>query len=272
MRELFAFIEKHSFILLFLILQIVSFIFIVNFNEPQKSRFGVVSNAFQGRIYSLTQKVTRYFYLDVANQRLANENAKLYKNQEYSKFDHTINITHVNDAENNQQYEYIPAKVLNNSTNKIQNYITINKGWKHGIEKNMSVICPSGIVGVVVRTSKNFSLIMTVLNSNFRVSTKFKNSGFYGSLTWNGKDYKIATLEEIPLHVIINVGDTLVTNTYSNLFPSEIMVGTIESFYQNNNFFSADVRLSTDFKRIDYVYVVKDLYKKERENLENIHQ
>lgn len=269
MRELFAFIEKHSFILLFLLLQIVSFIIVINFNEPQRSRFGVVSNAFQGRLYSITQKVTRYFYLDIANQRLIEENAKLYEQQEYSKYDDVVNVTHVNDEENQQQYEYIPAKVLHNSINKPHNYITINKGWKHGIEKNMAVICPSGIVGVVVRTSKNFSLIMTVLNPDFRVSTKFKDSGFYGSLAWNGKNYKIATLEEIPLHVIINVGDTLVTNSYSNLFPSEIMVGTIESFYQDNNFFSADVRLSTDFKRVDYVYVVKDLYKKERELLES---
>lgn len=269
MRELFAFIEKHSFILLFFVLQIVSFIFIVNFNEPQKSRFGVVSNAFQGRIHSVTQKITRYFYLDFANHRLVEENARLYADQDYSKFDHSINAVKVVDTVFSQQYEYIPAKVLNNSTNKTHNYITINKGWKHGIAKNMSVICPSGIVGIVVRTSKNFSLIMTVLNPQFKVSTKFKRTGYYGSLTWDGHDYKIATLEEIPLHVIINEGDTLVTNSYSNLFPSEIMVGTIESFYQKDNFFSANVLLSTDFKRIDYVYVVKDLYKTERENLES---
>ncbi len=269
MKELFAFIEKHSFILLFVLLQIVSFIFIVNFNEPQKSRFGVVSNAFQGRLNSFNQKVTRYFYLDFANKRLVEENARLYANQEFSKFDHSITTSKVVDTVYDQQYEYIAAKVLNNSTNKINNYITLNKGWKHGISKNMSVICPSGIVGVVVRTSKNFSLVMTVLNTHFKVSTKFKNSGFYGSLTWDGKDYKIATLEEIPLHVMVNIGDTLVTNSYSNLFPSEIMVGTIESFYQNDNFFSANVLLSTDFKRIDYVYVVRDLYKNERESIES---
>ncbi|MCQ2958977.1 MAG: rod shape-determining protein MreC [Bacteroidales bacterium] len=269
MRDLFAFIGKHSFILLFFVLQIVSFILIINFNEPQKTRMGVVSNAFQGRIYSVTQKITRYFWLDFANQRLVAENAKLYENQGFSKFDHSINVSRVTDTAYSQQYEYIPAKVLNNSSNKPNNFITINKGWKHGIAKNMSVICPSGIVGIVVRTSKNFSLIMTVLNSQFRVSTKFKNSGYYGSLLWNGENYKIATLEEIPLHVIINVGDTLVTNSYSNLFPSGIMVGTIESFYQKDNFFSANVLLSTDFKRIDYVYVVKDLYKEEREILEN---
>ena len=269
MRNLFAFIEKHSYLLLFLLLQIISFLFIINFNEPQKGRFGVVSTAFQGRIHTVTQTINKYFFLEFANQRLVEENARLYSNQVYSKFDQSINSSTVVDTVFDQQYEYISARVLNNSANKLQNYITINKGWKHGIQKNMSVICPSGIVGIVVRTSKNFSLIMTVLNSQFKVSTKFKNSGFYGSLTWNGKDYKIATLEEIPLHAIINVGDTLVTNSYSNLFPSEIRVGTVESFYQADNFFSADVLLSTDFKRIDYVYVVRDLYKAERNNLES---
>ena len=270
MKDLFAFIGKHSFILLFIVLQIVSFVLIVSFNEPQKSRFGAVSNAFQGRIYSISEKVTQYFYLRYANQRLAEENARLYEDQDFSKFDHSISVTSVDDAENEQQYEYIAAKVLNNSTNKTKNYITINKGWKHGIQKNMSVICPTGIVGIVVKTSKNFSLIMTVLHPQFRLSAKFKKSGFYGSLMWKGEDCKIATLEEIPLHAIFNVGDTLVTNSYSNLFPSGIMVGTIESYYQNDNFFSANVLLSTDFKRIDYVYVIKDLFKDEREKLETI--
>lgn len=269
MRNLFAFIEKHGYVLLFILLQIVSFTLIVNFNEPQKNRFGVVSTAFQGRVYAIIQKVNKYFFLEFANRRLVEENARLYSNQVYSKFDQSINFYTVVDTVYDQQYEYISAKVLNNSANKLQNYITINKGWKHGIQKNMAVICPSGIVGVVVRSSKNFSLIMTVLNSQFKVSTKFKKSGFYGSLTWSGKDYKIATLEEIPLHAIINVGDTLVTNSYSNLFPSDIIVGTVESFYQTDNFFSADVLLSTDFKRIDYVYVVRDLYKAERNNIES---
>ncbi|MCQ2606165.1 MAG: rod shape-determining protein MreC [Bacteroidales bacterium] len=268
MRNLFAFIGKYSFILLFILLQIVSITLIVNFNEPQKSRFGALSNAFQGRIYSISEGITKYFYLRFANQRLVEENGRLYANQEFSKYNNSFTATKVVDTAYQQQYEYIAAKVLNNSVNKPKNFITINKGWRQGIRKDMAVICPMGIVGVVVRTSQNFSLIMTVLNPQFRVSTKLKKSGFYGSLTWDGQDYKTAILEEIPLHAIINVGDTLVTNSYSNLFPSEILVGTVESYYQNDNFFSAEVRLSTDFKRIDYVYVVKDLFKEERERLE----
>lgn len=270
MKNLFAFIEKHSFLLLFFLLQIVSFVLIVSFNEPQKSHFGAVSNAFRGRVYAVTQKITHYFYLDLANQRLVQENARLYGEQDYSVFNHEIASTVVTDKTNEQQYEYIAAKVMNNSVNKLSNYITLDKGRRHGIQKNMAVICPTGIVGVVVQVSQNYSLVMSVLNPKFRVSAKFKKSGFYGSLTWNGHDYQIATLEEIPLHAIIKIGDTLVTNSYSNIFPSEIMVGTVESFFQNDNFFSANIQLSTDFKRIDYVYVVKDLFKKERQNLESL--
>ena len=178
MRNLFAFIEKHSFLLLFLLLQIVSFVFIVSFNEPQKSQFGVVSNAFRGRLHKINQSVTRYFYLEKANQRLVEENARLYADQEFSQKSNAIFPTKVVNPENSQQYEYFPARVLNNTINKVDNYITIDKGWKHGVEKNMAVICPSGIVGVVVRVSKNFSMVMTVLSPKFRVSAKFKNSDF----------------------------------------------------------------------------------------------
>lgn len=268
MKNLFAFIEKHSFILLFIVLQIVSIAFIVNFNEPQKTHFAVVSNAFRGRIHQITQSATKYFYLREINERLVAENARLYENQNSSLLDGNIIPTKVVDSNSEQQFEYFPAKVLNNSVNMVQNFITIDKGWKHGVENNMAVICPTGIVGIVVRVSKHFSTVMTVLNQQFKVSAKFRSSGFYGSLSWNGKDYQIVSVDEIPLHAVINEGDTIVTNNYSNLFPSDIVIGTVESYYQNGNFFTANVLLSTDFKRIEYVYLVKDLFKKERENIE----
>lgn len=270
MKNLFAFIEKHSFLLLFIVLQIVSIVFIVNFNEPQKTHFGAVSNAFRGRIHQATEVATQYFYLREINERLVEENARLYGNQKASLLDGNIIPSRVVDLNCEQQFEYFPAKVLNNSVNKVQNFITIDKGWEQGVQKNMAVICPTGIVGIVVRVSKHFSTVMTVLNQQFKVSAKFKDSGFYGSLSWNGKDYQIVSIDEIPLHAVINEGDTVVTNNYSNLFPSDITIGTVESYYQNGNFFTANVLLSTDFKRIEYVYLVKDLFKKERENIEKV--
>ena len=113
MKELFAFIEKHSFILLFIVLQIISFILIVNFNEPQKSRYGAVSNAFQGKIYSVTHKITQYFYLEFANRRLVEENAKLYENQEFSQYDNAINATVVEDKEFEQERQGFIRKNMN---------------------------------------------------------------------------------------------------------------------------------------------------------------
>jgi len=201
MRNLFIFIGKNHFILLFLILEIFSISLIVKNNEPQHTNYISTSNEVFAKVFSVNQAIGKYFYLSQINNELAEENAILHKNQFYSKIDKSIVSGSVTDTVTDQQYEYIVAKVINNSTNRIQNYITLNKGSRQGIEANMAVICPKGIVGIVTQVSQNFSTVMSVLHSQYRVSATFKRNTFFGSILWNGKDYQIASLTEIPFHV-----------------------------------------------------------------------
>ncbi|MDR2963104.1 MAG: rod shape-determining protein MreC [Bacteroidales bacterium] len=277
MRTLFAFLIKYHVVLLFLLLQSVCVVLIVRNNEPQRSNFISSSNAVFARVFSVNQAVSQYFNLVQINNDLAEQNAELLKNQLYSKMN--LDIESGSDTlpaeipgNLQQQYQYIVAKVINNSTNKANNYLTINKGWRHGIEPDMAVISANGIVGIVTNVSQNFSTVMSVLHARYRVSAKFKNNNYFGSLYWQGKNYQIASLTEIPFHVKFEVGDTLVTNEFSNIYPGNIMIGTIESFNttDNDNFYGIEVRLATDFKNLEYVYVVNNLFKKERENLESL--
>lgn len=270
MRNLVIFIVKQHVILLFLLLQIVCISLIVSFNEPQKSHFISSSNEIFARVFSVNQAISQYFNLASVNEDLAQENARLLQNQSFSKIDTTVIHKTVHDTISLVQYEYTVARVINNSIHRTHNYLTLNRGRKHGIEPNMAVISSTGIVGVVTNVSDNFSTVMSVLHAQYKVSAKFKNTNYFGSLYWNGKDYIIATLAEIPFHVKFAIGDTLLTNEFSNIYPPNIMIGTVKSFNKTDydNFYSIQVQLSTEFKNLEYVYVVKNLYKQEREKLE----
>lgn len=274
MRNLALFIVKHHFLLLFLVLQGFCISLIVQNNEPQKSNFISTSNEIFAKIFSVNQAVTEYFNLASINATLAEENARLYKNQLFSKLDKSIKDSTITDTVLEQQYEYIVARVVNNSTHRLHNYITLNKGWRQGIEPNMAVICSKGIVGIVTNVSQNYSTVMSVLHAQYKISAKFKKTNFFGSLEWDGRDYQIANLTEIPFHVKFKKGDTLVTNEFSNVYPGNIMIGTVQDFNKtdNDNFYAIDVKLSTDFKQLEYVYVVKNLFKKEKESLEALSQ
>lgn len=277
MRTLFAFIVKYHVVLLFVVLQILCVVLIVRNNEPQRNNFISSSNAVFARVFSVNQAVSQYFNLVQINNDLAEQNAELLKNQIYSKIDRSVEIHNEElpseiSGNLDQQYEYVVAKVINNSTNKPNNYLTLNKGWRQGIAPNMAVISANGIVGIITNVSQNFSTVMSVLHAQYKVSAKFKNSNYFGSLYWKGENYQTASLTEIPFHVKFDIGDTLVTNEFSDIYPGNIMIGTVKSFNttDSDNFYGIDVQLATDFKKLEYVFVVNNLFKKERENLETL--
>ena len=150
------------------------------------------------------------------------------------------------------------------------NYLTLNKGEKDGIQNDMAVITSTGIVGQVKDVSDNFCTVMSVLHSKVTISSKIKKDGSYGPLTWDGVDFRYATLTDIPTHVRLAKGDTIVTTAFSRTFPENILIGTVESFERPSGkyFYTIKVKLSTDFKKLTYVYIVKNIHKAEQEELE----
>jgi rod shape-determining protein MreC len=198
------------------------------------------------------------------------ENIRL-KNQLRTSFLYQGSITStVRDTLYRQQYTFLEAEVVNNSTNKQNNYITINKGRKQGIKEEMGVISPLGVVGVVKSVSANFSTVISVLNQNQnQISVKFQKNDYFGNLVWEGKNHRYATMKEILHHVPVAVGDTIVTSGLSAIFPKGIMVGTVEDFeVKGGNFYEIKVKLANDFKQLTVVYVIKNYFKEEQLNLE----
>ena len=271
MRSLFRFLARNYFLMMFLALEAISFVLIVSFNNYQRVTFFNSSNDITGTIYERFSNLDDYFSLSRTNARLAAENASLRKQLQFrimNQINYPINRPDTVDA---PAYVFTSAKVISNSTNKQFNYITLNKGSRQGIKQDMGIINSEGIVGVITNVSPNYSTGLSMLNKRFAISAKITKNNYSGSLVWDGEHYNTADLKEIPFHVIVNVGDSVVTSSNSGIFPEGIMIGTITKYdvESGTNFYNIKVELSTNFKTLKYVEVIQNTKRAELMKLES---
>ncbi|WP_320914853.1 rod shape-determining protein MreC [Butyricimonas paravirosa] len=271
MKEIIKLILKYHFTIIFILLEIVSFSLIIRHNEYQRAIFSENASTLFGNVSSTITSIKDYFRLKEMNESLANENI-LLKNrlEEYELLrDTIIHGTVVQDSI--PVYEYIGAKQVNATYNRTKNYITLNRGRKNGLQKEMAVCTPEGIVGLIQDLSDHFAVVIPLINVDSRISAKIKKNNYYGSLQWDGNDYAYSYLNDIPYHVEVNAGDTIVTSGLSKIFPEGIVVGYVESVDKETaNFLKIKVKLAVDFKRINHVYVVLNNKKNEQTSLEAI--
>ncbi|WP_163718384.1 rod shape-determining protein MreC [Mangrovibacterium lignilyticum] len=276
MRSLLRFLARNYFFLLFLLLEAVSISLTVNYNNFQRVKFFNSSNSFTASIYEQFNAITSFFSLQQTNAELAEENSRLRTQLEHYKQTFLPNDSIAPVAETADttlsQYDFIPAKVVNNSFTKQYNYITINKGSNDGIKIDMGIIGPGGVVGIVTSVSKHYSTGPTILNKRWSVSAKIQHSNYFGTLAWNGLDPKYARLNEIPFHVKMEIGDTIVTSGYSDVFPEGIPIGVIEEFdhASGRNFFDISVKLLTNFANLSYVEIAKNNHLEELIDLQKL--
>lgn len=271
MRGLFRFLLRNYFLMMFLALEAISLVLIISFNNYQRVTFINSSNNFAGNIYERFSTLDDYFSLGSTNRKLASENAALKKKLQslmMSQEKYPVNRPDTVDA---PAYYFTSAKVISNSVNRQFNYITLNKGSRQGIKPDMGIINSEGVVGVITNVSQNYSTGLSLLNKRLSIPAKITKNNYFGALVWDGEHYNTADLKEIPFHIIVNVGDTVVTSGYSNIFPEGIMIGTIKQFdvESGTNFYNIKVELSTDFKTLKYVEVVKNTRREEQIKLES---
>ncbi len=149
-------------------------------------------------------------------------------------------------------FHFISAKVINNSVNKQYNYITLNKGRKDGIKPDQGIVNSDGVVGIITNVSESFSVGFSVLNKRWGVSAKHKKSGTFGPISWDGHDYQYANLKGIPFHVELAIGDTIVTSSYSSVFPEGVFIGTVSEFEEpsGENYYNIIIKLAVNFKAL----------------------
>ncbi|MBO9702290.1 MAG: rod shape-determining protein MreC [Sporocytophaga sp.] len=271
MHRLFHFLYQYKAFLFFLILEAICVWLIIRNNSYQSASYFNTSNYVVGEILETSNNVTEYFNLKDVNTQLAGENARLKRllTKEYQKKDFII--SNKSEFLKANQYNYIPAKVVNNSTSRFTNYITIDKGSLDGIKPGMGVIAQDGIVGKVKSCTENFSTIISLLHEKWSVSAKISDGEIDGIVKWQGMDPAIADLQYVGRHHHFKIGDSVVTSGYNTLFPPGALIGRIQDFKidQGKPFYKINVKLATDFTTLKYVYVIENYLKAEKDSLEN---
>lgn len=276
MRNIFLFIRRYFNFLFFLVLQIIALSFLFRYNKFHEAAFMGVANELTGRVSSKYSNVEYYFHLKKTNESLAAENERLLNSlksnfQSPDSSQRTVIDTVKTDSISSiRRYLYMSARVVNNSVSLQNNYITIHRGDKQGVKKDMGVVSANGIVGVVVNTSDNFSVVMTMLNRQSGVSAKLLNSREIGKVQWDGENPERVTLINISKSAKVNKGDSVITSGYSLSFPPNILVGTIAEVVddKSSNFYTLMIKPSTNFYNVEYVNVVENLQRDEQKKLE----
>ncbi len=270
MRNLLIFISKYNAFFLFVIFEVTSIVVFIKYNNFQKATFISSSNEAIGNVYLKVDQLTDYLKLTNINDSLSRENARLRNQLKSSFYVDSSTVKTVTDTIFKQQYTYISARVINNSFNRRNNYLTINRGSNAGITKGMGVICSTGVVGIVTFTGPNLSTVQSLLHENTRISAMLTDSNNVGSLIWdNNLDPTKAMLINIMKQVKIKRGTPVVTSGYS-LFPAGTMLGHINKLdaKDSSNGTGIEVNLSVNFSNLQYVYVVTNKMAQEQGALE----
>ena len=276
MRTLFNFLVKHNDWFLLLLLEGISLVLMVRFNNYQGAAFFTSAGSVAGNVYSTFMDANRYFHLKKENDGLVAQNLALtrevselqeqlaeYRNSEMLSTSPIV-------ANISSGYRFLTANVINNSLNKVNNFITLNKGTDDGVCAEMGVFNSDGIVGVVYLASPSRSLVIPLLNSKSNISCRVKGSDSFCSLSWDGGDPRYSTLVDLPRYAQFETGDTVITSGFSSIFPGGLPVGIVENIEDSADgmFYTVRVKLFADFSRLTTVFLVGNDGHEEQKKLE----
>lgn len=275
MRNLLNFLMKYNYWFLFLLLEVASFVLLFRFNRYQQSVYLTSANGVTGAIYGVAGSVSSYFHLKTVNADLLERNVWLERKVEVLEkafAEQGPDSVMLHSLENlvSAKYEVYRATVIKNSLNRVDNYLTLDKGSVDSIRPEMGVVDANGVVGIVYKTSPHYSLVISLLNSKSNLSCKISGSGYFGYLHWEGTDAQYAYLRDLPRHAEFSVGDTVVTSGYSAVFPEGVMVGTVDEMTDSHDGLSyrVKVKLATDFGKVTQVCVISRAGQEEQKSLE----
>lgn len=269
MESLFKFFYRYRALTLFLVLEIFCGWMVVSFNTYQGSSFFNSSNVFTGSVLKVTDNIKYYFKLRTINKDLAEENTQLRRQLQEARQRVTLADEKTSDTAKIYQYSFVTAKVINNSTNKLSNYFTLDKGTEDGVRPGMGVLSTTGgVAGRVKACSRHYSTVLSILNEKWPLSAKIKRGNVDGIVEWKGGNATEAELTHVGKHHKVFEGDTVVTSGYSSIFPYGIMIGRIKSVVDDGEKYNIKVSLATDYTAMSYIYVVTNKMKAERDSLE----
>jgi len=275
MRNIFLFIGRFSNLFFFLLLQAVALTMLFRYNKFHEAAYMNVANEVTGKVFLRYNGIETYFSLKKQNDKLREQNASLLNllKVDFSAPDSALQVItdtiRVDSIEQYRKFLFMPAKVIGNSVDAQNNYLTLHRGYNQGVEVNMAVVGPEGVIGKVINVSPNMSVVMSLLHRKNSVVALLKKGSGFGEVVWDGKDPRYVTLTKIPRTIKINKGDTVVTSPYSDIFPAGQTVGYVDEVVEekSTSMYSLKVKTATNFYSVQHAYVVKNLQKAEMDSL-----
>ena len=259
-------------------LEVICFVLLFSYNNFQGSVYFSTANEVTARLLNGKDRVTSYLGLVEKNRVLAEQNAQLLQRiTELEMFKAQHHLDSLSEAEvvkrvHRVGYHISPAQIIDKSVNKMDNYLTIDRGTADGVAPDMGVMGVDGVVGVVYKCTEYYSLVMPLLNSNSSISCKVLGSNDFGYLQWHGNDPRYAVLHDLPRYSAVELGDTIVTSGNSSFFPEGVMVGTVEEAYPSTDglYVRLKVQLSTQFTNLEHVFVMRKMDADEWQELQRL--
>ena len=264
MQQIISFFIRNKNFLLFAVLFLVSVSLTIRSHNYHKGKFVTSANFLAGGIFGFKTTITDYFDLEKQNEMLTEENRQLRLQLANQNEEAVWNMG------TDSLYKILSARVINNSYHKSKNHLTINKGSADGLKIDMGVISPQGVVGIVDGLSDHYATVQSVLNTNSQIIGAFKKSDHFGTIKWNTQNPNIVQLLEIPRLAPVALGDTIVTNQRSTIFPQGLPIGVVSQFDRDpeQDYYQIDVRLFTDMTAVKHVYLIENTQAKEIQQLE----
>ncbi|MGX1024534.1 rod shape-determining protein MreC [Psychroflexus sp. MBR-150] len=252
MQQIIKFFIRNKVGILFVVLFVISIQLTIQSHTYHKSKWISSTNIFSAFLLDVRYNFTKYFELDIENEKLQLEN--IYLKQRLYNIKLAENDTVFLDS----LYIFKPCQVISNSYSKVDNYVLINKGLSDGVDVNYAISLPNGILGIVEKSTKNYSRVISILNTNLSINAKLKGSNHFGSLQWDGSNPNTIYLQDLPRSASFNVGDTIVTGSNSLIFPENIPIGLIKDYELNENigYYKIEVNLFEDMTNINHAYVI----------------
>lgn len=247
--------KQFKTLIVFLLLEAIAVWLLVSFNVYQNSHFFQATTAIRSNFFNTFSVAKDYFNLSAENRRLVNENTLLIE-----KLNNYRNLSFDTNQEISGQYHYIPAKVSYNSIGLPDNYLVVDQGKKNGVQPEMAVISPNGLVGIVYAVSNDYALVMPTINTSFSCLVAVQDQTLSANTSWDGSDYRYIDVKGVPLHLTIAKGDSIFTNRNSTLYPDHELIGTVVAIEKEDlgKSFALKVQLATDFSTLRNVYIIEN--------------
>jgi rod shape-determining protein MreC len=271
MRKLFDFFRRFQIFLLFAALQFVALSTYFTYSTFPNSQYLTTANTVGGALWKTQYEFTKYINLGNSNRDLSWANKRLLEKQPISFHRLQYDNVKINDTLYKSQYEYTPATVINSTYDKANNFLTLNIGSNQGITRGMGVISDLGVVGVVYKVSSNYSLVKSIISTNPNIDVMLEEDGSFGLLKWTVRNARFANLSGISNDQPVKKWGKVITRGGGGVFPRGISVGKVYKVtpIEGRAQWDIQILLSTNFKKIQNVYVIKNLLKNEQSQLES---